>query len=123
MNTFLWILQGLLAFHTFTGAVWKFYYSEQTIPVLQALPHEVWLGLGIVELFVGLALVLPLFQRLGILAPIAATFITAEMVLYIGLGLASGNAGSGEIIYWLIVAVVAGFVAFSRFVLRPIGKA
>lgn len=123
MNTFLWILQGLLAFHTLTGAIWKFYYSEQTIPVLQALPHEVWLGLGVVELLAGLGLVLPVFKRLGLLAPISASFITAEMLLFPALSITSGRAGSGEIVYWLVVAVIAGFLAFARFVLKPIRKA
>lgn len=123
MNTFLWIIQGLLAFHTLTGAIWKFYYSEQTIPVLQALPHEVWLGLGVVELLVGLSLVLPVFKRLGFLAPFAASFVTAEMLLFTGLNLASGQVEPNAIIYWMTVAVIAGFVAFGRFVLKPIRKA
>ena len=32
MNVLLWILQILLALHTVTGAVWKFFNSEHSVP-------------------------------------------------------------------------------------------
>ena len=122
MNVLLWVLQVLLALHTVTGAVWKFSHTaEQTMPSLKAIPHGVWLSMSIIELLCALALVLPAFRKsLGILAPIAAVFIAAEMLFYCGLHLSSGNANYGPMLYWLVVAALCAFIAYGRFVLKPL---
>lgn len=120
MNILLWVLQILLALHTVAGAVWKFSNSEQTVPSLSAIPHGVWLGLIVFELLCSLALILPAFSKpLAILAPIAAVCIAAEMLLFSGLHLYSGEANHGEMIYWLVVAAICVFIAYGRFVLEP----
>lgn len=120
MNVFLWVLQILLALHTAIGAVWKFSNSEQSIPSLNRLPHGVWLALSGVELLCSLGLVLAYFAPLGILAPIAAVVIAAEMLLFCGLHFYSRAKGYGQVIYWLGVAVIAGFIAYARFLLYPL---
>jgi hypothetical protein len=121
MNILLWVLQILLALHTIVGAVWKFSNSEQTVPSLQTIPHGIWLAMSIIELLCALALILPaLKKRLATLAPIAAACIAAEMLLFCGLDVFSGNPDYGHIIYWLVVAVVSAFIAYGRFVLKPI---
>jgi hypothetical protein len=120
MNILLWVFQVLLAVHTAIGAVWKFSNSEQTVPSLAAIPHGVWLGLGVFELFLALALILPVFsKRLGILAPVAAACIASVMLLYCGLHLYSGDANHGQMIYWLVVAAICTFIAYGRLVLKP----
>jgi hypothetical protein len=120
MNILLWVFQVLLAVHTAMGAVWKFSNSEQTVPSLAAIPHGVWLGLSVFELFFALALILPVFsKRLGILAPVAAVCIASVMLLYCGLHLYSGDANHGQMIYWLVVAAICAFIAYGRFVLKP----
>jgi hypothetical protein len=121
MNILLWVLQILLALHTTMGAVWKFSHSEQTVPSLKAIPHEVWLALSVVELFFSLALVLPaLHKPLAILAPIAAACIAAEMLLFCAVHIYSGNAAYGPMIYWLVVAAICMFIAYGRVVLKPL---
>jgi hypothetical protein len=121
MNIFLWVLQVLLALHTVMGAFWKFSNSEQTIPSLKVIPHRVWLGISVVELLFSLGLVLPLFYRpLAIAAPIAAAGIGAVMLLYCALHLYSREPNHGEMIYWLVVAAVCGFIVYGRLVLRPL---
>jgi xanthine/uracil/vitamin C permease (AzgA family) len=121
MNIALWVLQVLLALHTAMGAVWKLSNSEQTVPSLSALPHGVWLSLSIVELLCCLALVVPGFHHpWAILVPIAAACIAAEMFLFCGVHLASGQAKHGEMFYWLVVAALSGFIACGRFVLKPL---
>lgn len=123
MNGVLWILQGLLAVHTAIGAVWKFSNPEpgQAMPSLAALPGGVWVGMGVVELLIAAALVLPAVNRsLAVLAPVAALLIAAEMLLFTGLHLASGDPERGPVIYWLVVAAVCAFVAYGRFVVRPL---
>lgn len=121
MNILLWILQILLALHTVIGAVWKFSNSEQAVPSLNALPHGVWQAMSVVELLFALGLVLPiLVESLAFLAPIAAVGIAAEMLLFCGLHLYARSAEYGPMIYWLVVAAIAAFIAYGRFVLSPL---
>ena len=121
MNMFLWILQVLLALHTVVGAVWKFSNSEQTVTSLQAIPHGVWMALSVVEILCAVCLVIPIFKkRLAILAPIAAAVIAAEMLLFCGVHLASGDTNNGPMIYWLVTAGIAGFISYGRYKLWPL---
>jgi hypothetical protein len=120
VNILLWILQGLLAVHTAIGAIWKFSNAEQTVPALKSIPHGVWLGFSVVELVCAVCLILPAFNKsLGRLAPGAALFIAAEMLLFSALHLRSGDANHGPMVYWLVVAGLCAFIAYGRFVLKP----
>ncbi len=121
MNILLWVLQILLALHTAMGAVWKFSNPAQTMPSLEAIPHGVWLAMSVFELLFSLGLILPAFKKpLAILAPIAAACIAAEMLLFSGLHIYSGDANYGPVFYWLVVAALGAFIAYGRFVLKPI---
>jgi len=121
MNTLLWVLQILLALHTAIGAVWKFSNSEQAVPSLNAIPHGVWLAMSVVELLFSSALILPaLHKPLAILAPIAAACIAAEMLLFCAVHVYSDNAAYGSMVYWLVVAAICTFIAYGRFVLKPV---
>jgi hypothetical protein len=121
MNVFLWILQVLLALHTTMGAVWKLSHSEQAVPSLSAIPHGAWLAMSAVEVLCALALIVPAVnRRLGILAPIAAATIIAEMLLFSVVHLASGSAEHARMVYWLVVAAVSGFLVYGRLVLKPL---
>jgi hypothetical protein len=121
MNILLWVLQVLLSLHTIVGAIWKFSHTaEQTMPSLKAIPHGVWLAMSGIELLCALCLLLPAFNKpLAILAPVAGVCIALEMLAFCGVHLASGAADFGPLIYWLVVAAIAGFIAFGRFVLKP----
>jgi hypothetical protein len=35
-------------------------------------------------------------------------------------GLRSGDPNYGQIVYWLVVAAICAFLAYGRFVLRPL---
>ena len=121
MNIFLWVLQILLALHTVVGAVWKFSNSEQSVPSLNMIPHGVWLAMSIVELLCALCLILPALRKsLATLAPIAATCIAAEMLVFCGLDGFSATPDYGHFVYWLIVAAFCAFIAYGRFILRPL---
>ncbi len=121
MNVVLWVLQIVLALHTAMGALWKFSNSEQTVPSLGAIPHGAWLTMGVVELLLAVALVVPaLVPSLSVLAPVAAAGIAAEMLVFTGLHIQSGDPSYGPMIYWLVVAVICAFVAYGRFVMEPV---
>jgi hypothetical protein len=116
MNIALWILQVLLALHTGTGAVWKFSNSSTDMPWLAAIPPGVWAGMGVIELLLSLALLLPAFSSsLTVLAPIAAGLIAVEMLIFCGLHLASGDPNHGSLVYWLVVAGLCGLLAAARY--------
>jgi xanthine/uracil/vitamin C permease (AzgA family) len=121
MNVFLGALQIVLALHTAVGAIWKTSESERTVPSLGAIPHGVWTSLAGLEVLCAIALIVPLFEkRAGILAPIAAALVVAEMLYFSGVDLTSGSPNIGEVIYWLVVAAVSAFVVYGRLVLKPI---
>ncbi len=116
MNIALWILQVLLALHTGTGGAWKFTNSSADMPSLAAIPPKVWVGMGVLELLIAVALVLPAFSRsLAILAPIAAGLIGLEMLLFCALHLASGDPNHGSLVYWLVVAGLCALLAAGRY--------
>lgn len=121
MNIFLWVLQILLGIHTLMGAMWKFSNSEQSVQSLNAIPHGGWIAMSVIEILCTLGLILPSFTKnTGILAPIAAVVIAAEMLLFCGIHLASGDPNYGPMIYWLVVAAFCAFIAYGRFVLSPL---
>ena len=121
MNILLLALQVLLALHTLMGAVWKLSNSAQAVRSLSAIPHGAWMAMSIVELVCALGLVLPAFTKVPARwTPIAAVVIAAEMLLFCGLHLASGDPNHGHLVYWLVVAGVCGFIVYGRLVLRPI---
>ncbi len=120
MNILLWILQGLLAAHTLMGAIWKFSTPAQNLPSLAAIPPPAWLGLSLAELLCVVGLILPAFGERFALAPLfAAGFVALEMLLYCGLHLASGDNGHGQLVYWLVVASLCGFIIYGRASLAP----
>ncbi len=121
MNILLWALQILLALHTIMGAVWKFFNSEQTVASLNAIPHRVWMAMSVIEILCSLGLILAAFNKsLGKLIPIAAICIGAEMLLFCGLNISSGDANNGHMIYWLVVAAICGFIVYGRLALKPL---
>jgi hypothetical protein len=121
MNILLWILQVILALHTASGAIWKFSNPEQSVPSLSVIPHGVWLIMSFLELIAALSLVLPaVSKRLGVLVPIAALYVLAEMLAFCILEMSTGDPYYGHIIYWVIVALFSGFIAFGRFTMKPI---
>ncbi len=120
MNILLWILQSLLAAHTFMGAIWKFSNPAKNIPSLAAIPVPVWTGLSFIEILCAAGLVLPALGARFAQAPaIAASVVAGEMLLFCVLHLASGEKGYGPLVYWLVVAALGGCVVLGRIGLTP----
>ncbi len=77
--------------------------------------------MSVIELLCSLSLILPALKKhLAILAPIAAACIAAEMLLFCGVHIYFGEANYGPMIYWLVVAAICAFIAYGRFVLKPL---
>lgn len=115
MNALLWGLQVLLALHTAVGAVWKTINSEQTVPSLAAMPHAMWLALAAMEAVCTLALLAPVVtRRFARVVPVAALVITAEMLGFSVVNLASSAPDTGSVIYWVVVAALSAAVGIGR---------
>lgn len=125
MNILLWVLQVVLAFHTVTGAYWKFSHTAaQTMPALGVIPQPVWLLMSVVEIAISFVLVAPaLNKRFTRFVPFAAGAIVAEMLLFCALYLASGNTDFGPLMYWLVVAAISFIVAYGRMRKQPVKHA
>lgn len=73
------------------------------------------------ELAFARCLILPAFHKpAAIVVPIAALCIAAEMLLFCAMHLVSGAANHGQMIDWLVVAAICGFLAYGRLVLKPL---
>ena len=125
MNILLWVLQILLALHTSVGAIWKFSNTvEETMPSIRALPESLWIAMGVAECLAAICLILPsLYNRAAILAPMATFVIAAEMLVFSGMHIHSGDQNVGPVVYWLVVTALCVFIAYGRLVLRPISFA
>lgn len=120
MNIVLWILQVFLSVHTFGGAVWKISNPSEAVAFLSAIPQAAWVVLIALEMIASVCLILPAFgARFRLLSPLAAAFIALEMLLFTGIHQASGSTEMVPVKYWLVVAVVCGFLAWARKVRWP----
>lgn len=121
MHILLTILQVLLALHTLMGALWKFSNSATAgAPTLGAIPHGVWLALAVIEILCAVGLVAPLIARKhGIAISVAASVIMLEMFGFCALHLNQASF-DGSVVYWLVVAVLAGGIAYGRTFVRRI---
>lgn len=89
---------------------------------LAAIPVGIWKGLSVLEILVAVCLVLPLvYKPAAPLVAIAALFIVLEMLTYCGLHLFSDySKETGPLIYWFVVALICGFIAYGRLKLSPL---
>lgn len=115
MTGALWTIQIMLALHTLMGAFWKFSHSVDAVPSLRAIPNRVWRVLGVVEIVLALILLVPVLNdSLARLAAAGALGIALEMLAFSVIHLRSGAKQHGQMIYWLVVATLAVFIAVTR---------
>jgi uncharacterized membrane protein len=121
MNIVLWILQVLLAIAFLLAGVLHGFRQEQAKSQLKwpaALPPALLTFIGIAEILGAVGLILPeLTSILPWLTPLAALGLATIMILAIGF-----HARRGEyrnIVFNLILFVLAAFVGYGRWVLSP----
>ena len=122
MNALLGILQGVLAvLYLIAGSTKVFMWQRisQQVASNQAFSREIWLGIGIFELLCALALVIPAAKRkYPVLTPIAAVCLAVEGVLFAGLHYK--YAERSPMVFSLVLAALAAFVVYGRFVRTPL---
>ena len=125
MNIVLWVLQVLAALLYGASGVTKVFLLDtvsEGVPSFGALPREVWMALGILELVCAAGLIVPAALRWRpTLTVVAATLLALESLVFIGVHVKYHEPGS--IIMSAVLGLLMAFIAYGRMVLRPIGAA
>ena len=116
MNLVLWILQILLALYNAIGGIYTISNHEQLKSTLASdLPKPVWLILGALQVVFALGLVLPgVFGVLPKVIPISAAYLACNALL--GCLLFAQYAGFPGVLWGIVPAILAGFVAYRRWI-------
>jgi DoxX-like protein len=125
VNILLWILQVGLALFAFMGGQYKlFHFNELAkMPQTAALPRGGWGALGIFEMLCAILLIIPAAAKwIPVLTPVAAAALALEALLLAVLFARYSLAltATNPLLYVLVMALVAAFVAYGRFTLRPL---
>jgi len=122
MNIFLWVLQILAALLYGSSGVMKIFMFEKVskdVPSFGALPREIWMVLGILELICTIGLIVPAalhwYPHLTIWA---AALLAIESLLFIWVHVKYHEMGT--LIMVVVLGLLMAFIAYGRMVLKPI---
>ena len=122
MNILLWALQVLAALLYGSSGVMKVFMFDkvsQDVPSFGALPREVWMALGILELVCTAGLIVPAaFHWQPGLTVVAATVLAIESLVFVWVHVKYGEIAS--IIMSGVLGLLMAFIAYGRMVLKPI---
>jgi hypothetical protein len=128
MNALLWVFQIVLALLYFSGGAYKAFSFDQVAAQLTALSRGGWRAVGIFEMLGAVLLIAPAAlkwkplwkpQWTPIVAALLAleTFALAALYAQYSLQLAATN----PLVWALVMGLLAAFVAYGRYALRPHG--
>ncbi len=124
MNILLWVLQAFLALMCLGGGTFKIFKIDElqaTVNAMRELPHGLWAVMGAVECVAGLLLILPgVLGKVPRLTPIAAAVVALQSLLISALYLIYGDPA--PLPYSIVMALLAAFIAYGRFVLKPLSE-
>jgi hypothetical protein len=125
MNVLLWFLQIALALLSLAGGAYKvFMFAELAkMPATGALSRGGWVALGVFEMLCAVLLIVPAATKwMPVLTPLAAAALALE-----SLALAAIYAryslqltATNPLVWVVVMAVMAAFVAYGRYALRPL---
>lgn len=122
MNILLWVLQIVAAILYAASGVMKVFMFDKVsgdVPSFGAMPRQVWLGLGILELVCVVGLTAPAALRWHpTLTVVAASVLAIESLVFVGVHVKYREVGS--IVIVCILGLIMAFIAYGRFVLKPI---
>ena len=122
MNILLWVLQVLAALlYGASGAMKVFMFDKISADVRSfgALPRQVWMALGIVELVCVVGLIVPAALRWHpVLTVVAAALLAIESLVFIWVHVQYREIGT--IIMCVVLGLLMAFIAYGRLVLKPI---
>jgi hypothetical protein len=123
MNILLWVLQTALALLCVSGGAYKAFKFGELANRMPAIPHGGWRALGVLEISCGILLIVPAAGKwMPVLTPLAAAVLALE-----SLGLSalyarySRDLAAGNPLVWsAAMGLMAAFVAYGRYALRPL---
>ena len=122
MNILLWILQIIAALLYAPSGIMKVFMFDKIsrdVPSFGALPREVWMTLGVVELVCTVGLIVPAaFHWRAHLTIFAATLLAVESLVFVWVHVKYREMAA--LIMSLVPGLVMAFVAYGRMVLKPI---
>lgn len=122
MNMLLWGLQILGALLYGASGIMKVFMFEaisQDVPSFGALPREAWMTLGLLELVCTIGLVVPAaFHWRPNLTVLAAALLALESLVFIWVHVKYHEVT--PLILSGVLGLLMAFVAYGRWVLRPI---
>ena len=122
MNILLWVLQVLAALLYGASGVMKVFLFDKIsgdVRSFGALPRNVWMALGILELVCSVGLIVPAaFHWQPALTVAAATVLAIESLVFVWVHVKYGETPS--IIMSCVLGLLMAFVAYGRLVLEPI---
>ena len=121
MNIVLWILQIVLALYNVMGGFWTFKTADKLAATgNHALPKSAWQLLAVLQILFALGLVVP--GAAGVLpgwTALAAICLAVEMVATAAIVHSKALMSSGML--WAVIpALVAAFVAYGRWMVLPL---
>lgn len=121
MNILLWVLQVLAAVMYAASGVMKVFMFDKIsadVPSFGALPRQVWMVLGLIELVCAVGLIAPgALHWQPTLTALAAAVLSIESVVFIGVHLKYRETKS--IVMSAVLGAVMAFIAWGRMVLQP----
>ena len=122
MNILLWVLQVVAALMYGASGVMKVFMFDKIsgqVPSFGALPREVWLAFGVLELVCTVGLIVPAaFHWRPTLTVVAATVLAIESLVFVWVHVKYGETMS--IIMSGVLGLLMAFIAYGRMVLKPI---
>ena len=122
MNILLWVLQVLAALLYGASGVMKVFMFDKIshdVPSFGALPRQIWMALGIVELVCVVGLIVPAALRWQpALTVAAATVLAIESLVFIWVHVRYREIP--PIIMSGVLGLLMAFIAYGRMVLKPI---
>jgi DoxX-like family len=124
MNVLLWVLQIALALLCLAGGAYKMFMFDQVASEIwySALPRGGWRALGLFELVCGVLLIVPAIANwMPALTPLAAAALALETLTLAGVyGRYSLQLTAANPMVWAVVmALLAAFVAYGRYAITP----
>lgn len=118
----LWVLQILTALLYVASGVMKAFMFDQVsgdVPSFGALPRNVWMALGILELVCAVGLIVPSALRWRpSLTVLAAAVLAVETLVFVGVHIKYREIT--PIIFSSLLGLTMALIAYGRAVLRPI---
>lgn len=122
MQILLWVLQIIAALLYAASGVMKVFMFDKIsgdVPSFGALPRQVWMALGILELVCVVGLIVPAALRwYPTLTVMAASVLAIESLVFIWVHVKYREVGS--VVMVCVLGLLMTFIAYGRFFVKPI---